>query len=62
VTADKRCPACRKGYKTEAGYQRHVSTHADDNGRPVCNCLLPVELMGLQHQFACPVSWMRADA
>jgi hypothetical protein len=37
VTADKRCPACRKGYKTEAGYQRHVSTHADDNGRPVCN-------------------------
>lgn len=61
MNATRRCPACRKPYKTDRGYDRHVATHADEDGRPICNCLLPVEAMGYKHQLACPVSWMEVE-
>jgi hypothetical protein len=53
------CQACRKRYRTTAGYERHIETHRDEAGKPRCNCLLPVKLMGYHHQLACPVSWLR---
>jgi hypothetical protein len=53
-----RCPACRKPCRTSAGFERHIDTHRDEHGKPRCNCLLPVELMGYSHQLACPVTWL----